>query len=94
MRTLFYKIYRISNVDGTAEVEQFQQQNEIDTYIDELMDQCVSQDGNREYVFDPGRLTTKTRLSNIIEARNRDEECLRLACRLAQERGDGYLFHE
>ena len=84
MRTLFYKIYRISNVDGTAEVEQFQQQNEIDTYIDELMDQCVSQDGDREYVFDPGRLTTKTRLSNIIEARNRDEECLRLACRLAQ----------
>ena len=84
MRTLFYKIFRINNVDGTAAVEQFQQQNEIDTYIDELMDQCVSQDGDREYVFDTDRETTETRLSNIIVARNRDEECLRLASRLAQ----------
>ena len=33
--------------------------------------------------FDTERKTTKTRLSNIIVARNRDEECLRLASKLA-----------
>ena len=84
MHTIYYKILRIDNVNGIASEELFQQQNEIGSYVDELVEQCVGQEGDREYLFDPERLTTKTRIENIITDRNRDEECLRIANRLAQ----------
>lgn len=84
MQTLYYKILKIDNVNGTADFEQFAQLDEIDSYIDELVEQCVSQRGDREYELDPDRLTTKTRLTNIITETDRDEECRRLANRLAQ----------
>ena len=84
MHTIYYKILRIDNISGIASEELFQQQNEIGNYVDELVEQCVGQDGDREYLFDPERLTTKTRIENIITGKNRDEECLRIANRLAQ----------
>ena len=99
MQTLYYSIHKVNNVDGTASTELFQQQNEINTYINELVEQCVGQDGDREYRFDEHRITTISRLENIVLNNNRDAECLALANRLGQienNKNDEYsnLKHE
>lgn len=99
MQTTYYSIHKVNNADGTASVEQFQQQDEIDAYIDELVEQCVEQNGDREYGFDENRDVTKVRLDHIVQANNRDAECLALASRLAQienSKNDEYanLMHD
>ena len=50
MQTTYYSIHKVNNADGTASVEQFQQQDEIDAYIDELVEQCVEQNGIKDNV--------------------------------------------
>lgn len=84
MQTNYYKILRVDNVQGTASVEVFQQQQEIDTYVDELVEQCLEHPGDREYEFKTPDTTCCNRLKNVVLGVNRDAECQALADRLAQ----------
>ncbi len=84
MRTVYYKILRVDNVQGTASDEVFQQQQEIDTYVDELVEQCMKHAGDREYEFKIPRTARYNSIQNIVLGHNRDAECQTLADRLAQ----------
>lgn len=84
MRTNYYKILRVDNVQGTASVEVFQQHQEIDSYVDELVKQCLEHPGDREYEFKNPDTTCCNRLKNVVLGVNRDAECQSLADRLAQ----------
>lgn len=84
MQTNYYKILRVDNVQGIASVEVFQQQQEIDTYVDELVEQCLEHPGDREYEFKNPDTTCCNRLKNVVLGVNRDAECQALADRLAQ----------
>lgn len=84
MRTVYYKILRVDNVQGTATVEVFHQQQEIDTYVDELVEQCIEHPGDREYEFKIPRTARYNSIQNVVLGHNRDAECQSLADRLAQ----------
>lgn len=82
MRTLYSKFYKVDNVAQTASEANFEMPVNINTYIQELIEDCTRKTGDREFKFDDTRETAKNRVMNIINDEGRDATALALAERL------------
>ncbi len=88
MRIIYYKILRVDNEQGTASFEEFESQQNISTYVKELVEQCLKRPGDREYEFLDDNSECCTSLKNIVLGNNSDRECETLANRLARVEND------
>lgn len=88
MRTIYWKFYRIDNVNQTASVETFDSLDDINNYALDLIKMCAERAGDRDYEFDHTRHTTHDYLKNIIDNNDRDGNSLLLAEKLATVESD------
>lgn len=87
MRLLYSKFYKINNIESNSQEENFQADRDIDVYVQELISDCTSK-GDREYKFDNTRLTTKSKISDIVLDEERSENSCFLANKLAKVEHD------
>ena len=82
MKIEFYTFLKIDKTEDTVSDENFENSDNIQNYIEELIDSCVNNEGDREYIFEPTLETTKNHIENIIKNDDRKEKCRSLAERL------------
>lgn len=88
MEVIFYNLLKVNNDENTISVESFANKQNIQSYILELINNCVDTKGDREYIFDPNLQTTKPHIDNIIQNNNRDDVCKLLAEKLLSVEND------
>jgi hypothetical protein len=82
MEIEFYTFLKIDKTEDTVSDENFENLDNIQNYIEELIDSCINNEGDREYIFEPTLETTKNHIENIIKNDDREEKCRSLAERL------------
>ena len=82
MKIEFYTFLKIDKTEDTVSDENFENSDNIQNYIEESIDSCVNNEGDREYIFEPTLETTKNHIENIIKNDDRKEKCRSLAERL------------
>lgn len=88
MEVIFYNLLKVDNEKKTVSVESFANKQNIQSYIWELITNCVDTEGDREYIFDPNLQTTRTHIDNIINDNNRNDVCKLLAEKLLSVEND------
>ena len=78
----FYTLLKVDNTENTVSVEHFANAQNIQDYIWDLITNCVDNEGDREYIFEPTLQTTKNHIDNIIQNNNRVDVCNLLAEKL------------
>ena len=78
----FYTLLKVDNTENTVSVEHFANAQNIQDYIWDLITNCVDNEGDREYIFEPTLQTTKNHIDNIIQNNNRAGVCKLLAEKL------------
>lgn len=85
METIFINLFKIDlNLEQCAK-EDFTDKQNIQKYLDELLNAIVSSSGDREYEFDETLLTTKNRILSIVknlDEKTKENECMLLAQKL------------
>lgn len=82
MEVQFYKLLKIDNRADIVADKPFTNTQNIHNYILELINSCVDNRGDREYMFDNTLQTTKNHIDNIIQNNNRYEVCKLLVKKL------------
>ena len=67
----FYTLLKVDNTENTVSLEHFANAQNIKDYIWDLITNCVDNEGDREYIFEPTLQTTKNHIDNIIQNNNR-----------------------
>lgn len=84
MSLIYYKIYKIDKGQDNALIENFENQQNIEEYVQEVIDKHRSK-YEREYKFIDNELTAKTYVANIFNNESRDEACKAMADRLLEK---------
>lgn len=85
MKTIFTKLFKIDLLSEQCTEEIFSDKQNIQKYLDELLDTIVSSPGDREYKFDETLVTTKTRIIALLkdnDEQTKNYESLLLAQKL------------
>lgn len=85
METVFINLFKIDLNSEKCSKENFTDKDNIQKYLNELLDVIVSNSGDREYEFDETLITTKNRILSILvnlDEQAKQNECLLLAEKL------------
>ncbi|BBE16281.1 hypothetical protein AQPE_0418 [Aquipluma nitroreducens] len=85
MEIIFNRLYKIDVDTQSAAQEQFQEHDNLDNYIMDLLEKVTEEEGDRLYKYEEGSTTIKSILDDIIQGDNYDNYCSLLASRLLQE---------
>lgn len=83
MNINYYKIFKIDNVTGCAQLASFENLNNIENYVMNILNKCASAPAERRYKFCDNKQTTKQRVENLINGNEIERNCLELSKDLA-----------
>lgn len=63
----FYTLLKVDNTENSVSVEHFANAQNIKDYIWDLITNCVDNEGDREYIFEPTLQTTKIILITLFK---------------------------
>lgn len=84
MTLIYHKIYKIDKDQDNALVENFENQQNIEEYVQQVIEKHRSK-YEREYKFIDNELTAKTYVANILNNELRKEACNAMADRLLEK---------
>lgn len=82
MEIIYHKLYKIDIETQDASIQEFDQNDNVEQYIYDLLSGVSESEGDREYLFEEGSITMKTYLTNIVQNQDRDSTCQDIATRL------------
>lgn len=85
MEIIYHKLYKIDIETQDASIQEFDENDNVEQYIYDLLNGISESEGDREYLFEEGSITMKTYLTNIVQDRDRDSTCQDIATRLLKE---------
>lgn len=83
MQVVYYKILKIDNEAGQASFASFENVDNIEKYVMEILNKCASAPTERRYNFSANKHTTKHRVENLINGNEIEGNCLELGNDLA-----------
>lgn len=85
MNIVYHRLYKVDNADEAVSLCEFNENDNVNHYILELLKNVSNKEGDREYLFEESSLTMKTFVDKIINNEERDLTCEMIAKRLLQE---------
>jgi len=82
MEVEYYKLLSVDNTTNLVAFEDFDNTQNIIEYIWDIINNCVSSEGDREYLFEPSLQTMQNHINDIIINNNRDQICEQVAKKL------------
>lgn len=81
----FSNLYKIDVENQTVTLEQFQENDNLNLYVMDLLQKVTDEIGDREYKFQEGARTIQGALTKIINEEEIEDACQLIAKRLLQE---------
>ena len=94
MEPIFNALFKIDISSDEVSLQQFQDNDNLNSYILELLTNVASETGDREFEFAEESLTMRTLLENIIADNERDSACETIAKRLLAKEIDAQKIIE
>ena len=85
MEIIYHSLYKVDITTQEVELQQFDENENVNNYIIELLQNVSDSEGDREYLFEENSLTMKTYLYRIINDEDRNNTSKNIANRLLQE---------
>lgn len=85
MEIIYHRLYKVDITTQEVSLQEFAENDNVNNYIIELLQNVSDSEGDREYLFEQNSLTMKTYLDRIIVNDSRDATCESIANRLLQE---------
>lgn len=85
MEIVYHRLYKVDINTQEVLLQEFDENDNVNKYILELLENVSDSEGDREYMFESSSLTMKTYLNQIIEDEERDSTSQNIADRLLQE---------
>lgn len=85
MEIIYHSLFKVDITEQDVLLQEFAQNDNVNTYIMELLQNVSDNEGDREYIFEEGSLTMKTLINQFISGEDRDETSEKIANRLLQE---------
>lgn len=85
MEIIYHQLYKVDITTQEVSLQEFAENDNVNHYIMELLENVSDREGDREYLFEENSLTMKTYLDRIINDENRDSTSESIANRLLQE---------
>lgn len=68
MEIIYHKLYKIDIETQDASIQEFDQNDNVEQYIYDLLNGVSESEGDREYLFEEGSITMKTYLTGYTGA--------------------------
>lgn len=78
MRTIYYKLLRLTNQSGTAEFANFEFLGNIENYVTNILVQTANANVERKYKFNANLHTTKDRINSLLTKEGEELEATML----------------
>jgi len=85
MENIYHRLFKVDIVEQEVSLQEFAENDNVNTYILELLQNVSENEGDREYIFEDGSITMKTYLNQFINGEDRDSTSEDIANRLLQE---------
>ncbi|MBI0400594.1 nucleoid-associated protein [Cyclobacterium marinum] len=85
MEIIYHSLFKVDIIEQEVLLQEFAENDNVNTYIMELLENVSDNEGDREYIFEDSSLTMKTFISQFISGDERDVTCGKIANRLLQE---------
>lgn len=85
MEIIYHRLYKVDITTQEVSLQEFAENDNVNNYVKDLLQNVSNNDGEREYLFEESSLTMKTYLNNIINDEERDSTSEMIAKRLLQE---------
>ena len=85
MEIIYHRLYKVDITTQEVSLQEFAENDNVNHYIIELLENVSDSEGDREYLFEENSLTMKTYLGRIINDNDRDSTSESIANRLLQE---------
>lgn len=88
MEIIYTKILKEDPMTGQIAIAEFADENNLALYLEGILNEIAENEGDREYLFDPDGMTTRTYVDRVVSQNNPDEASVSLASRLASVEAD------
>ncbi len=85
MEIIYHRLFKVDIVEQEVSLQEFAENDNVNTYIMELLQNVSDDEGDREYLFEESSLTMKTYLDQFINGEERDITSRNIANRLLQK---------
>ncbi len=85
MEIIYHSLFKVDITEQNVQLQEFAENENVNTYILELLQNVSENEGDREYVFEDGSITMKTYLNQFIIGDDRDTTSEDIARRLLQK---------
>jgi hypothetical protein len=85
MKLIYHRLYKVDNATNEVSLQEFSENENVNHYIIELLQNVSEKEGDREYLFEENSITMKTFINQIINNENRDIASEMISKRLLQE---------
>jgi hypothetical protein len=85
MEIIYHSLFKVDISEQDVQLQEFAENDNVNTYIMELLQNVSDNEGDREYIFEEGSLTMKTFINQFISGEDRDTTSEEIANRLLQE---------
>ncbi|MCT4647630.1 MAG: nucleoid-associated protein [Carboxylicivirga sp.] len=85
MEIIYHRLFKVDIVEQEVSLQEFAENDNVNTYIMELLQNVSDNEGDREYVFEDGSITMQTYLNQFVIGDDRDITSENIAKRLLQE---------
>lgn len=82
MNVIFNRLYKVDVETNTVTPEEFAENDNLDSYVMEIVSKVSEEIGDREYKFQSGAITIKSALENIIDNFDVERQCTLISNRL------------
>ena len=93
MEVVYYKILKIDNEAGQASFASFENVDNIQIYVMNILNKCASAPTERRYKFCVNKQTTKQRIENLIKEIDIEGNSLELGYDLAKVEMNSNIAH-
>ena len=85
MEIIYHSLFKVDITEQNVQLQEFAENDNVNTYIMELLQNVSDNEGDREYIFEESSLTMKTFINQFISGEERDTTSEEIANRLLQE---------
>lgn len=85
MEIIYHRLFKVDIVEQEVSLQEFAENDNVNTYILELLQNVSENEGDREYIFEDGSITMKTYLNQFIIGEDRNTTSEDIVKRLLQE---------
>lgn len=85
MEIIYHRLFKVDIIHQEVTLLEFAENDNVNTYIMDLLQNVSENEGDREYIFEEGSLTMKTYLNQFLSSEERETTSENIANRLLQE---------